>query len=210
MPLGTWRQPGLKLRCVCEPCNNNWMSALENRVRPIVLGLIDGSTKRVHTSAHSVLAFWAVKNAMVFESLYPDRPRFYLQSERDEGRESHRIPCRTTVWLAHVEASPGAMCSARDHRGLVPTGAGDCHAYSTTMAFGPLALQVISCRVPPASPVVTADLTDGPWDDLAIPLWPPRDGVRRWPPKYGLNGEHGLEWFDERLRADADQQVATG
>jgi hypothetical protein len=34
--LAAWRalRPEQKIRCVCQPCNNHWMSDLENRAKP--------------------------------------------------------------------------------------------------------------------------------------------------------------------------------
>ena len=58
VPVGTpkvlsCRQGGAitkKLRVVCETCNNEWMSEIEDRVKPILAPLILGQSGRPHSS----------------------------------------------------------------------------------------------------------------------------------------------------------------
>jgi hypothetical protein len=208
-PLGTWRRPkaNLGIRCVCETCNNGWMSRLENRVKPIVLGLIEDKLKLIASGTQSMLTLWAVKNAMVYENLYPKRPRFYQDDERYQLCIDNAIPHRTSVWLAKCIGHPGAFCKARDLSGPLPQAMGECHTYATTMAFGSLALQVVSSHLPATVPLdtkITNDLKPGPWNDATIRIWPASSQPRAWSPKVGLNGVLGLDEFSDRFLVGTD------
>ncbi len=56
-PLRSWRvvDTGLTVRFVCEPCNNGWMSELENRVKPIVLRLLDKASTNLTVEEQTTL-----------------------------------------------------------------------------------------------------------------------------------------------------------
>lgn len=212
--LGAWlfNEPNLKIRCVCKTCNNGWMSRLENRVKPIVLGLIENSLKLISSDDQFVLSLWAVKNAMVFENLYPERPRFYKDEERHQLRIGNVIPPWTSAWISKCVNCLGPYTLGRDLRGPLSSGIGECHTYATTMAFGSLALQVASSHLPPAVPlstILTPDFKKGPWpwDDITIQVWPTSTHKRVWPNKVGLNGVLGLDEFSKRFRVGTDDPV---
>jgi hypothetical protein len=69
------------------------------------------------------------------------------------------------------------------------------------MAFGSLALQVVTIRPPAAmsaDATVTYGVSDGPWDQTLIQIWPTSLDVQVWPLAYGLDGDMGLEALTER------------
>lgn len=56
-----------KFRVVCRACNNGWMSALEERVKPALLACIRGYRYTLSESMASDLALWACVKAIVGE-----------------------------------------------------------------------------------------------------------------------------------------------
>jgi len=71
------------------------------------------------------------------------------------------------------------------------------------MAFGALALQVVSSHLPATVPLdteITTDLKPGPWNDATIRIWPVSSQPQVWPPKIGLNGVFGLDELSERFK----------
>ena len=56
-----------KLRRICEPCTNGWMSRLENNAKPVIVGLMDGSLKpdTMDDEQRRLLGRWAGKSALV-------------------------------------------------------------------------------------------------------------------------------------------------
>ena len=95
----------------------------------------------------------------------------------------------------------GPYCSASDLSGVAEISSDQVRAYVTTMAFGPLAIQVLSGKLPssiPQSTTITGDLRPGPWDQVTIQIWPIQSERDAWPASMGLSGELGLDTFSER------------
>jgi hypothetical protein len=200
--LGSWPtpKPRLRVKRLCKDCNNGWMSRLENEAKPVLESILDDKLKTIDASAQLTIARWAVKTAMVLETVDSNRPWFYLENERLLMHAAQAIPQRTSVWIAKCIVHPNIYSAAKDHR----TSLGDdgVHAFATTLAFGSLALQVVSIKTPaeiPANVAVKYDVSDGPWDQTLIQVWPPSQNPLVWPQQYGLAHELGLEALTERL-----------
>lgn len=200
--IGNWpmAKPRLPLKRVCRTCNNGWMSRLENEAKPVIESILDDKIKAVDASAQLTLARWAVKTAMVLETVGANRDWFYSETERSLMGKVQTIPQRTSVWIAKCVDHPNIYSAAK---GLwaSPNKTG-VHAFNTTMGFGSVALQVVSIKVPakiPANIAVTYDISDGPWDQTLVQVWPSSQNPLSWPPKYGLKDELGLEALTERL-----------
>jgi hypothetical protein len=77
----TVQQPGsvlnLVARAVCARCNSGWMSRLEERVRPLLLGLVEaaytGAPLVLAPAQAAAVAAWAVKTAWMREFTSPSR-----------------------------------------------------------------------------------------------------------------------------------------
>ena len=63
-----------KLRVVCKACNTGWMSALEQRAKPILAPLIVGEVSHVSPLMQNIVATWATKTMMIAERLAPRKP----------------------------------------------------------------------------------------------------------------------------------------
>src|SRR5512140_689004 len=57
-PPKQWRQRGhfAKVRFVCQPCNNGWMSLLEEQAKPIIERLMANSEERLDGEERHLLA----------------------------------------------------------------------------------------------------------------------------------------------------------
>jgi hypothetical protein len=200
--LGNWPTARLKVKWLCGSCNNGWMSRLENEAKPIVESILDGKLEDLDASVQSTLALWAVKTTMVLEAVDPNRLWFYSVDERQRMRAARALPQRTFVWIAKCIDQPNLYSAAKDLRTRTVLGDDNVHAFVMTMAFGSLAFQVVTIRTPatiPANVVVTYDVSEGPWDQTLVQVWPTSQDARAWPPSYGLAGELGLDAFTERL-----------
>ncbi len=209
--LRKWREssPNIRVGCVCAACNNGWMSHLEvtasQMVPPLIESLLGQQKQEIDARSLPTLAAWAVKTAMVLESVTPDLPPFYSASERTELRLTRAISRGTCVWLAACAEQETIYAAAKHLAG------GDrspgLHGLATTMAFGPLAIQVLAYRAPVAIPddsKVTFQLCEGPWDEVLVPVWPVQ-GSPIWPPRKGLLGEIGLEVLTDRFSPSAGE-----
>lgn len=200
--LGNWptSKPRHRLKKLCRDCNCGWMSRLENETKPIIESILDEKLTAIDVSAQLTIARWAAKTAMVLETIDSNRPCFYAEIERLLMRETQTIPQRTSVWIAKCIDHPNIYSAAKELR----TASGDdgVHAFITTMGFGSLALQVLGMKTPakiPESVAITYDVSDGPWDQTLVQVWPPSQNPLVWPLQYGLKGELGLEALTERL-----------
>jgi hypothetical protein len=198
--LGNWPTKELLVKRICRACNNGWMSRLENEVKPVLESILDDKLRVINISAQFSLALWAVKNAMVLETIDSNRLWFYLEEERRLMCTDQTIPQRTSVWIAKCINHRNVYSMAKDLRTM--PGDDGFQAFAITMAFGSLILQVVSIKTPaeiPANITVTYDVSDGPWDQTLIQIWPTSQNLLMWPPTYGLEGELGLEALSERL-----------
>jgi hypothetical protein len=205
--LGEWStlKPELIVKHLCGNCNNGWMSRLERETKPIIISLLEDSLEAVDSNIQAVLATWAVKTAMVLEAFDPTRPWFYTDAERERMRLKGDIPPRTEVCVAKCIDQPDVFSAANDLRSD-DSGFG-VRARLTTMAFGALAVQVLTLRTPsdiPETTRVTYDISDGPWGDVLVPVWPINNIPHKWPPPVGLRSESGIEALATRLRPAVD------
>lgn len=200
--LGSWRpgNTGLRVKRVCALCNNGWMSGLENDAKPLVESILDDRLTCISPGAQSTLAIWSMKTAMVHEGVDSQDTWFYSQDERERLRTARMLPERTAVFIAKCVAQPHIYSAAKNHR--TPARDGDIRAHVTTVAFGPVAFQVVTIRVPsvvPANVNVTYDVSAGPWETTLVQMWPVAQQSLAWPPKHGLEGDDGLYALTERL-----------
>ena len=62
-----------KLRVVCASCNNGWMSALENKAKPILIPMIDTKSSHDLSADHMlILSQWITLNIMVLDQHNPE------------------------------------------------------------------------------------------------------------------------------------------
>lgn len=86
------------LKLVCEPCNNGWMSRLQNAAKPILLPLMRGERVSLTPRARETLAAWITMFVMVSEFQRPDKVAFQA-SERELFMKTLKPPTNYAVWL---------------------------------------------------------------------------------------------------------------
>src|SRR5262245_51658084 len=78
-----WRAPGRsgqgKIKLVCQPCNNGWLSDLEDRAAALMRPLILDISIPLSRESQATVALWCVKTAMVNECVGPRAEWFYTQ-----------------------------------------------------------------------------------------------------------------------------------
>jgi hypothetical protein len=211
-PIQFWRsrRPEQTARFVCAACNNGWMSQLENAMKQVVTSILSRPSSIIDASAQGTIALWAVKTAMVYEALRPNREWFYRADERHSFRLDRQIPDRTYVWIAPLVATPGFYSTATDMWETHAKTAEETQGYVTTMAFGSLAIQILTIRIGsnrPADLVLSVPCTNGPWNDSTIPVHPRRRDSEPWPTRVRLQGEGGVSFFAERWKTDGARTV---
>ncbi len=173
--------PEIKLECVCKTCNNEWMGRLEDTNTLHMRAMINDDPFGLTPRDQSKMARWAVLKAMVIDSINPERPLFYTQTERD-GLKHSAIPPRTLVWLGSlsVKAFHGGGTDIWGDMDKIPKAV---HGCVTAIVIGHLVIQVLTLHVPRqfASDPIAINCRDGEWDKFLLDIWPTSQ-LLRWPP----------------------------
>lgn len=201
--IGIWpaNKPTLQVKRVCSSCNNGWMSELENQTKPIIESILDERKKCIDITSQETLARWSVKTVMVLEAIDSNRQRFYSERDRNAMKTSLVIPIHTTVWISKCTKQPNVYSKAKD----LFTGVRGTRAFANTLAFGSLAIQVMTIHPElyiPNNTNITYDVREGSWDETLLQIWPSHKSLE-WPLKYGLEGELGLETLSERFSSES-------
>lgn len=161
-------------KVVCEPCNNGWMSRMENDLaKPAMTDLILGKRIGEITKKRARgLSLFAFKTAVIANRSLPPREFFFTESERYAFRTSLVIPPDVSMWLIGMEAvGGGGITSFNVH--FHP------HFSLNVCSFwiGQLGFQVVSAK---SIRTHKAESLPTP-PDLTVPFYPElRSGVR-WP-----------------------------
>ena len=89
----------VRIKAVCQPCNNGWMSRLETENKSIIGDFLNDRSLQLDTSQQASLARWTLKTAMVLDAVTKERNLFYARSECENLYLKSLIPDRTTIWI---------------------------------------------------------------------------------------------------------------
>lgn len=105
---GQLQRPGdhrsRKLKVVCKPCNEQWMSNIQSRVKPMLIPFIAGHWSPPTTLQQEWLSAWAAMFTMVWELADP-RTVAIPQSHRTHMMQfaTHRsLPPGWFVWIGQI------------------------------------------------------------------------------------------------------------
>jgi hypothetical protein len=186
--VNVWRHKelDLKAKLTCGPCNNGWMSDLEERTKPILLDIIlHGSPKAFTPHDIAVVSAFAYKSAILASGMYSKSLSFFSEKDRYSFAETLRIPSGVYMWLAMLP---------NRHRGVfksdgISTANDFPHSFelnSFTYSAGHFVVQVLSSHWRERArrrhdPPLT--FWQNPvWDRASIPFWPHLGTVVHWPP----------------------------
>jgi hypothetical protein len=99
----TAKLPAYRTRAFCEPCNNGWMSKLETRVQPVLEPLILGKPRTLSRDDQALLAFWATKTLLGFQTLEQESTEWARLEDYIELHELQAALPKTQVWLGAGE-----------------------------------------------------------------------------------------------------------
>jgi hypothetical protein len=185
--------PEVRIRCVCQKCNNGWMSDIENENKPHMLAMMNDKPLVLQPTKQKLLTRWAILKAMVLDGSSPTRRAapFYSESERFEMKPPLRsLPVGTIVWI-------GRLSVKAFHAGLTDT-FGEIngipkafHCCVVTIIVGHLVIHVVTLHVISLFATLRVRPRDNPgaWDVNLLEIWP-TFGDKSWPPNssFGLKG----------------------
>jgi hypothetical protein len=201
----TQKQFGLTTRKFCGRCNNTWMSKLESKVKPILTPMIHGTRTALSPADQLVIAKWATKSAIVYDTHNKDNPEYFFT--RDDCKaffDSGALPFPNTyIYLAHYyDLKHEQVMTKETRRKGSPAETFDAESnlfeletYAMTFAIKHLALQVFTFRgIKEYKFFIPAR-----WLDATIQVWPVKGNIS-WPPRVAFD-KPGFELFADRWRS---------
>jgi len=124
-------------RAFCKGCNEGWMGKLEEHVQPILEPLILGKSATLSVDEQQLLAFWATKTLLAFQSQEHEltiwaRPEDYTTVFREQAP----LAC-SQVWLGATNQRPAEHY--RGHRYPIPVPgpkSEEIHGFGATLTIG--------------------------------------------------------------------------
>ena len=195
----------LTARLVCQPCNNDWMSELENDyVKPILSDpILRGDAIRFTVDDQVTLAAWAFKTAVLIDHMTSTRRRpFFSAAVRRRFATTLMLPEGVQIWIMGHNATRLKRRTAYyvSHY-LKPASARLKHFefYVVTFVVGHFAFQVFAPRKPNRVhrrlPVLRPDSI---WKDLTLRVWPSSGRTISWPPSGHYLSDDVMEQFAHR------------
>lgn len=173
----------------CGPCNNGWMSVLENKAKPLLQQMFHGDRILLSELDQATVATWALKTVVMQEQsgvaggAKSNLPPRHLA---DLGRLRSHPPDTVAVWLAQGEDSSVA-CEYYGERLAFEWPAQPLHdempgpkAYLSTLRIGRLIMQVFGADVD--EPISAHLLPEGNFGQFVTMVWPGTDCDVSWPP----------------------------
>ena len=138
-----------KIPAVCKSCNNNWMSALEARVKDIAIPLMEGKAIDLTPAMQTTLAEWVTLKVFVGENNKPSEIVF-PQEMRNAFKENRTIPSCMNLWIGRCTSEIWRTVYFKQsmliglNLNVAPNG-GRKNVQSTTLAIGELFIFSMSC-----------------------------------------------------------------
>jgi len=98
----------LAIKNVCAPCNNGWMSRLENRAQPTLLALMDmqSSLLELSTDERRPVSAWAIKTAFMIAGAQQSVAGLPWHLFRGLAEEPEKIPVECFVLATQLTSLP--------------------------------------------------------------------------------------------------------
>lgn len=192
--------PAQITRKFCRKCNNEWMSRVETRAKPILSSLIRGERARLDPQTQELLGFWVCKTIFAFQSVEPDPYNFIRPDLYRELFEKQGPVAGCQIWLGQREAPMESIAWFRAHS--LENREGDCHGFGATLSVGNLLAHLVCFER--ADHALQAR---GRIAGALGQIWPVKRQCRLWPPPTPI--EPGdLSWFGRSLVETSDLLAA--
>lgn len=95
---------GKKLRIVCGKCNNEWMSRIQEKAKPVLIPLFKGEQCMLDQAKQELIVNWAVMATMTAEFMSLDTTSVAVsQRDRDFIRTNEKAPPDWRVWIGYYD-----------------------------------------------------------------------------------------------------------
>jgi hypothetical protein len=146
-------QRTIRIRAVCQACNNGWMNRIEGEVRPYLTPIITGELTTLDRQGLTTLAKWMALKVIVAEHAAPDNA-LTPQCDRTAFWPRGVIPSYFRLYVAHNVSNAQlyylrhAHCIAYSPDGPNPPLDGTSkNVQIVTFATGEAVMQAVSTRI---------------------------------------------------------------
>lgn len=198
--IGEWSSDKIdwRARVVCEPCNNTWMSDIENRAKPVMSKFILGEAQTICQPDCDVIAPFAFKSAVIFDHIRSDHAEpFFSRSVRHRFRTERAIPASVRMFLGGYLPRVKGEAHSCYHKG--PLRANEqIMLYVCTYAAGHLVFQVVGQK---QTGFTKVSLQPKTFQVFGVEFWPwMKNGASNWPPTGVLQNAADFDLFASRWR----------
>jgi hypothetical protein len=131
-----------RAKCVCAKCNNEWMSGLQERAKPVVLKLAIGRETTLTPHDQELLTSWATMSTITSEYFSPATVAI-SQRDREKFWKTEQALKNFKIWIGHYQRGdwkPHYLHYAWGKESPLRSGAAKPTSQRTTLVFGHLFL----------------------------------------------------------------------
>jgi hypothetical protein len=208
----TFERPGhltsLKLPVVCAECNNTWMSGVEAKVKPLLLGLINTQSMKLDASQQELLARWIAMKVITGEHAERKQDIHVTPTvDRLQLRSHSEIPSFFSIYLGWQTTKHDSAwlrqswTMAFSSEGPSPKLEGRTRNCQTvSILFGPLMVFVLTVRLDDFR--VEEFFRFGPLTQI----WPTKNEIITWPPERSLTKIEmsRIAWISDELKCKVE------
>lgn len=175
-----------KFKVVCNRCNNEWMSQLEERSKALLTRMIDGEELELSRADQKLLARWADKISLVYD--YGETSSVVTSAEQRKAFMTldTALPL-TQVWLGTFTPRLGDL----RHRRYTYVLAGNVDIRLDTMVMGPVVFYVVSTSDPERFGHEELRVDGTPMSEYVVKIWPLTQDKVDWP----LSAMHCRQYY---------------
>ena len=191
-PIREWMKsvPDLKCNAACEECNQGWMSKLEDRAKPVLTPLIQGTPTRLEPHVLETICFWALKTILMVDRC-SDAGRQNLPATLfSELFAIQNVLPTAYVWIGRSNVARGSWSQNRTLD--LNYGEAATSGFGGTLWIGHVVFEVIAVEL--AGPVRL-----GLKEDMLVhmaPIWP-RSFKLDWPATPDMTADHVFNLGDK-------------
>jgi hypothetical protein len=208
-PFGDVEQRAVKVKCLCEPCNNEWVKDVGQAFRATGEAMARDIALTLDANQTLAIARWVVCRAMVWDYARVTRNLYFSDIERLPFRQHGRLPDHTHVWLGRLDRPTRSFSTFGREVWSVHNdgGAIQWRGFLVTLQMQHLIAQILTGRVE-----TIAQVAQFGWPQpSAVKIWPAQAGAIRWPPTESVRPNGIMDFhtrFGGRIKGGA-KSVAT-
>lgn len=102
-------------RCLCEVCNNVWLGGLEDRIKPLISQMMDGSSCSLEPDEQRECALWLTKIHMLLTQFDPGFASMIPIEHLRHMRDTNTPPSTYNVWIGRFMPEGKPTFSSEHH-----------------------------------------------------------------------------------------------